>query len=270
MKRRPAVAGQFYSSSPSKLEKEVQQYIEVSPVREKSIGIVSPHAGLMYSGAVAGAVYSRVELPHTFVLIGPNHAGLGKPVAIVSQGEWEIPSGMLKIDGRLAEKISERSEIIEHDTFAHSMEHSLEMQLPFILHLSSQINIVPITMMVSNVRGLDSCKLVGTAIADAIKNTEYAVTIIASSDMSHYETDAVARAKDKKAIDKILDLEPEGLFTTVMKENISMCGFVPVTAMLYAARELGAQNAYLVKYMTSGEVSGDYGYVVGYAGIIIR
>jgi AmmeMemoRadiSam system protein B len=232
--------------------------------------MVSPHAGIMYSGAVAGAVFSSIELPHTFIMIGPNHTGIGKPVAMMTSGEWEIPSGTLKIDEVLAEKISKTTEIIEHDTSAHLMEHSLEVQLPFILYFSSEVKIVPITMMVSGDKGLSSCKLAGEAIAAAMKETEYPVTIIASSDMSHYEKDVVARAKDKMAIDRILALEPEGLFETVLKNNISMCGFAPVTAMLYAMRKLGAQKASLVKYMTSGEVSGDFGSVVGYAGITIR
>jgi len=267
MKRKPAVAGQFYSASSSGLLKEVQRYIEVPPVKEKVIGVVSPHAGLMYSGAVAGAVYSRIEFPHTFILIGPNHTGLGKPISIMAHGEWEIPTGSLKIDDALAKKILDRSKIIEEDNSAHSFEHSLEVQLPFILYFSSDVKIVPITMMTNS---LNHCRSVGETIADAIKDTEYPITIIASSDMSHYEADSVARTKDKKAIDRILSLDPDGLYGTVVKEHISMCGFIPVTTMLFAAKKLGAKDAILVKYMTSGEVSGDYGYVVGYAGLIIK
>lgn len=273
MKRKPAVAGQFYSASSSGLSKEVQQYIQVSAVKdakrpkENAIGIVSPHAGLIYSGAVAGAVYSRIEFPHTFILIGPNHTGIGKPLSIMTYGEWEMPTGSLRIDEVLASKIMERFAVIEEDTLAHSMEHSLEVQLPFILHFSSKVKIVPISMMTDS---LDYCRSVGEAIADVVRNTDYSVTIIASSDMSHYEADSVARAKDKKAIDRILSLDAEGLYRTVLKEHISMCGFIPATTMLYAAKGLGAKEAALVRYMTSGEVSGDYGYVVGYAGIIVK
>jgi AmmeMemoRadiSam system protein B len=267
VKRKPAVAGQFYSASSLGLSKEVQRYIQTSAVKEKAIGVVSPHAGLIYSGAVAGAVYSRIEFPHTFILIGPNHTGLGKPLSIMTHGEWEIPTGNLNIDEVFARKILKRSEIIEEDSFAHSMEHSLEVQLPFILYFSSDVKIVPITMRADSI---DVCRSVGETIANAIKDTEYPVTIVASSDMSHYEADSVARAKDKKAIDRILSLDPEGLYKTVMKEGISMCGFVPATSMLFAAKKLGAKDAILVKYMTSGDVSGDYGYVVGYAGLIIK
>ncbi len=269
MKRRPAVAGQFYSSSSPELSREVKRYIENDTVKERAIGILSPHAGLMYSGAVAGAVYSRIEFPHTFILLGPNHTGFGRPVCIMPSGEWEIPTGELKIDEVLARKIMDRSDLVDFDPagLAHSTEHSLEVQIPFILYFSSNVKIVPITMMVDS---LDTCKLVGETIADVIKDTEYSVTIIASSDMSHYEEDSVAQAKDKKAIDRIIAVDPEGLYNTVKKEGISMCGYAPATTMLYAAKNLGAKESVLVKYMTSGDVSGDYGYVVGYAGMIVK
>jgi len=267
MKRKPAVAGQFYSATASALSKQVAGYVKPDEIREKAIGVISPHAGLMYSGAVAGAVYSKIEFPHTFVLIGPNHTGIGKPLSIMSCGEWEIPTGSLKIDEVLARKILDCSEEIEEDISAHLMEHSLEVQLPFILRFSSDVKIVPIAMMTDS---LDSCRLAGEAIADAIKDTGYFVTIVASSDMSHYEADSVAREKDKKAIDRILVLDPEGLYKIVKKESISMCGYIPATVMLYAAKRLGAKEAFLVKYATSGDVSGDYSYVVGYTGIIVK
>jgi AmmeMemoRadiSam system protein B len=267
MKRKPAVAGQFYPSSPSRLSDQVREYINKDAVKEKAIGVVSPHAGLMYSGAAAGAVFSKITFPRTFVLIGPNHTGFGSSVSIMLSGQWEIPTGELAINEDLAGKIAERSDVIEADTMAHSMEHSLEVQLPFILYYSNDVKIVPIVMMSDS---LETCRLTGEAIADAIKELKDSVTIVASSDMSHYVTDATARNKDKKAIDRVLALDPEGLYNTVRDEGISMCGFMPVTSMLFAALKLGAKKAELVKYMTSGEVSGDYDYVVGYAGMIIK
>jgi len=182
-------------------------------------------------------------------------------------GEWQMPTGELEINENIARKITEKSDIIEEDALAHSMEHSLEVQLPFILYYSSDVKIVPIVMMAES---LETCRLTGEAIADAVKESKDSVTIVASSDMSHYVTDSMARKKDKKAIDRVLALDPEGLYNTVRKEGISMCGFMPVTTMLFAALKLGAREAELVKYMTSGEVSGDYDYVVGYAGMIIR
>lgn len=267
MKRKPAVAGQFYQSSPSKLTEEVGEYVQSNMVKEHAIGIVSPHAGLMYSGRVAGAVYSGIEFPHTFILIGPNHTGIGSAVSIMSSGSWQMPTGELQIDEHIADKVKQHSGVFEEDRSAHSMEHSLEVQLPFILYFSSEAAIVPITMMSES---LDVCRDVGEALSEAIKDEEYPVMIVASSDMSHYETDSVARTKDRKAIDRVLSLDPEGLYDTVKREGISMCGVIPVTAMLFAAKKLAAKEARLVKYMTSGEVSGDYDYVVGYAGIMIK
>jgi AmmeMemoRadiSam system protein B len=264
MKRKPVVSGQFYPSSSLKLSEQVKGYIESNVMKKRAIGVVSPHAGIMYSGQVAGAVYSRIEIPGTFILIGPNHTGLGRPVSIMLSGEWQLPTGELKIDENLARKIKGNANIIEEDSLAHTMEHSL---LPFILHFSSDVKIVPITMMTDS---LEICKMIGEAVSDAIKEADYPVTIIASSDMSHYVSDAVAREKDKKAIDKVIAIDPKGLYDTVRKERISMCGVIPVTAMLYAAKRLGAQETTLVKYMTSGNVSGDYDYVVGYAAMIVE
>jgi AmmeMemoRadiSam system protein B len=267
MTRKPAVAGQFYEASRSGLTDQVESYIEHDLSRESAVGIVSPHAGLMYSGAVAGAVYSRIKLPRTFILLGPNHTGLGSPVSIMSSGKWQMPTGEIEIDESIARELKGHTQLIEEDEKAHAMEHSLEVQLPFILHFSGGVKIVPIIMMTDS---LDICKTLGQSLAEIIRGSKYPVTIIASSDMSHYVTDAAARPLDKRAIDRILDIDPEGLYQTVREEAISMCGVVPVTTMLYAARELGADKAELVKYMTSGEVSGDYNYVVGYAGLIIR
>ncbi|MBI5741762.1 MAG: AmmeMemoRadiSam system protein B [Nitrospirae bacterium] len=267
MKRKPAVAGKFYPSSPSKLAEQVGSYIRENAAKENVTGVVSPHAGLIYSGQVAGAVFSKIIFPHTFILIGPNHTGIGSPVSIMSSGEWQMPTGSLSIDEGLAKKIVKLSPVIQEDPMAHEMEHSLEVQLPFILYYSSVVRIVPVLMMYDS---LETCRSVGEAIARAVADSEYPVTLIASSDMSHYVTDSAARAIDRKAIDRVLAVDPEGLYETVVKERISMCGFMPVTAMLFAARKLGAQKGELVKYMTSAEVSGDYDYVVGYAGMIIK
>lgn len=267
MIRQPAVAGQFYEASPSRLTSQVDDYIEADVKKEHAIGIVSPHAGLMYSGRVAGAVYSRIKIPRTFILIGPNHTGFGSPVSIMSSGVWQMPTGRLKINEELAVKLMNYSAEITDDSLAHQMEHSLEVQLPFILHFSSDVTIVPITMMPVS---MDICRILGEALAAVVKESENTVTIIASSDMSHYEKDSAARKKDKRAIERVIAMDPEGLYKTVMEENISMCGVIPVTTMLFAARKLGASESSLIKYMTSGEVSGDYDSVVGYAGLIVK
>lgn len=267
MIRKPAVAGSFYSSSPSELASEVSGYVVHDAVKVKAIGIVSPHAGLMYSGAVAGAVYSRIEFPETFIILSPNHTGLGSAFSMMASGKWQMPTGSLNIDEGLAAKILKASSLVEEDTFAHAMEHSIEVQLPFIIHFSTEVNIVPITIMSDSA---EACRMLGESIADVILDTDYPVTIIASSDMSHYEEDSAARVKDDMAIKKIISLDADGLYKTVKKEKISMCGYSPVVAMLHAASRLGAKEARLVKYMTSGDVSGDYAHVVGYAGVIVK
>jgi len=265
--RRPAVAGQFYSGSPDELRSHVKSLIgDIPEEKIEAIGLVSPHAGLIYSGKVAGAVFARIKKPETFIIIGPNHTGLGKPVSIMSSGKWEIPTGEIEIDAELSTKIVKETEIISEDSLAHSMEHSLEVQLPFINYLFTGVKIVPIVMMADSI---EVCREVGGAIASTIENTEYPVTIVASSDMSHYVSDSVARRLDQKAIDRIIALDPEGLYRTVRKDGISMCGVIPVTTMLFTALSLGAKRAELIKYMTSAEVSGDFNYVVGYAGVIV-
>lgn len=267
MKRSPAVAGQFYHGTPSKLQQQVETYIDKGARREKVIAVVSPHAGLVYSGSVAGAVYSSIDFPETFILIGPNHTGLGAQVSLMASGEWEIPSGVFRIDEKISYKISMYVPIVTKDTKAHMFEHSLEVQLPFIAYFSKEVKIVPIVILSATV---EECKEIGEGIARAVKDIGSSVVIVASSDMSHYVPDDIARRKDGKAIDRILSLDPEGLFEIVGKERISMCGYIPVTTMLYAAEALGAQSARLVKYTTSAEVSGDYEHVVGYAGIVLR
>ena len=267
MKRSPAVAGQFYHGTSSKLQQQVENYIDKGARRERVLGVVSPHAGFIYSGSVAGAVYSSIDFPETFILIGPNHTGLGAQVSLMASGEWEIPTGVFCIDEKISYKISMYVPIVTKDTKAHMFEHSLEVQLPFIAYFSKEAKIVPIIILSATV---EECRVIGEGIARAVKDIGSSVVIVASSDMSHYVPDDIARKKDGKAIDRILSLDPEGLYETVEKERISMCGYIPVTTMLYAAEALGAQSARLIKYATSAEVSGDYDHVVGYAGIVLR
>ncbi|RJQ41241.1 MAG: AmmeMemoRadiSam system protein B [Nitrospiraceae bacterium] len=273
MKRSPAVAGQFYQGTASKLTQQVRQYININAVKEHAIGILSPHAGLIYSGSVAGEVYSAIEFPKTFVLLGPNHTGLGPKISMMASGEWEIPTGVFSVDEKLSRKIASNTPIISTDANAHTFEHSLEVQLPFIAYFSTEPKIVPITVMSVS---LEECRMLGEGIAKSIQSViassveRYSVVIVASSDMSHYVADDVARQKDKKAIEMIKSLNPEGLYTVVSRERISMCGYLPATIMLFAAKALGAIEARLIKYSTSGEVSGDYDQVVGYAGMIVK
>ncbi|MCC6346010.1 MAG: AmmeMemoRadiSam system protein B [Nitrospirales bacterium] len=265
MKRPPAVAGQFYYGDAARLKGQVAQYA-VPAVKEKAIGVISPHAGLMYSGAVAGAVYASLQQPHTFLLLGPNHTGLGAPASLMLSGEWEIPSGTLSIDESLARSLLQKVPYLTADVQAHAHEHSLEVQLPFIAHCAGGAKIVPLLLMGASLR---ECEEMGRGLAAAIGGVGYEVVIVASSDMSHYVAHDTAKRLDGLALREIGALNPEGLYTTVRRERISMCGVVPVTVMLYAALALGASKARLVQYATSGETSGDYARVVGYAGVII-
>lgn len=267
MRRMPAVAGQFYHGTVTKLNQQVEQYIDRDLIKEHAIGILSPHAGLVYSGSVAGAVYSTIEFPRTFLLIGPNHTGLGARISLMVSGEWEIPTGVFAIDEKLAHRIATNVPIVSRDTHAHMFEHSLEVQLPFIAYFSTEPKIVPITIMSASI---EECRLFGEGIAKSIREVNYPVVIVASSDMSHYVPDDVARQKDRMAIDRVIAIDAEGLYEIVGKENISMCGYLPAVVMLFATKALGAVEARLVKYSTSAEVSGDYDHVVGYAGMIIK
>ncbi|MBZ0156456.1 MAG: AmmeMemoRadiSam system protein B [Alphaproteobacteria bacterium] len=266
MKRRPAVAGQFYYGDAARLKSQVEQYAVPAAVREKAIGIISPHAGLMYSGAVAGAVYSSLQQPGTFLLLGPNHTGLGAPASLMVSGEWEIPSATLSLDESLAGSLLQKVPSLTADVQAHVYEHSLEVQLPFIAHFSGEAKIAPLLLMGAS---LKECEEMGRGIAAAIEEADYEVVIVASSDMSHYVSHDTAKRLDGLALQEILALDPERLYTTVRRERISMCGVVPVTVMLYAALALGASGAKLVRYATSGETSGDYTRVVGYAGVVV-
>jgi len=267
LKRSPAVAGQFYYGTAQKLTRQVEQYIDPDARKEKAIGIVAPHAGLLYSGSVAGSVYSSIEFPETFILLGPNHTGLGAQISLMESGEWEIPTGTLLIDEKISYRIAMNVPVVGKDAKAHLFEHSLEVQLPFILYFSKKAKIVPVVILSATI---DECRMLGEGIARAVREAGYPVVVAASTDMSHYVHDDVAKQNDKKAIDRIVSLDPEGLYEVVLRERISMCGYLPVAAMLFAVKALGARSARLVRYATSAEVSGDYEHVVGYAGIVLR
>ncbi|MEC4676589.1 MAG: AmmeMemoRadiSam system protein B [Nitrospirota bacterium] len=267
MKRSAAVAGQFYYDDSSRLFQQVEQYVDIRAVKEDAIGIISPHAGLIYSGAVAGATYSSIKFPETFVLLGPNHTGLGPPISLMGEGEWEIPTGTFKIDRKLAGRIALNTPLVTRDSQAHIFEHSLEVQLPFLSYFSKDVKIVPITMLNAS---FDDCIELAEGIAKAVKSVDYSVVLAASSDMSHYLPDRIARQHDGIAINKILEINPRAFYETIRKEKISMCGYIPATVMIHAAKLLGADSGRLIKYMTSGEVSGDFESVVGYAGIILK
>jgi len=266
MIRKPAQAGRFYPAEPELLKKEVKRYIKENAEKQSVKGIVVPHAGYIYSGRAAGSVYSCITMKDNFIILGPNHTGLGPDTSIMCKGEWAMPNGNVKIKKELAEEILEGgNEIIEEDTSSHTHEHSIEVQIPFIQHFKKDFSIIPIAMRDYSPT---TCSTISKAIAGAV-NSFPSTLIIASSDMSHYEPRAAAEKKDRLAIEKILKLDPEGLLKVVTEEEISMCGAGPVAVMLFAAKALGARKSRLVFYNTSAEASGDYSAVVGYAGIIV-
>ncbi|MBE7415748.1 MAG: AmmeMemoRadiSam system protein B [Deltaproteobacteria bacterium] len=265
MTRKPIVAGKFYPGEKAALRAALEKHLSHSPV-EDATAIIAPHAGYMYSGDVAGSVYARVRVPERVFLIGPNHTGLGKRVSVWREGEWETPLGSLMVDEEAASRLTGGSKLFSADTEAHLFEHSLEVQLPFILARNQKARIVPITVLRADEK---DCLEIGKSIAGTISGLEGGSLIIASTDMSHYEEDGIARQKDRLAIERILALDAAGLLQVTSEEYISMCGAVPAAIAMAAAKELGATKAGLVKYATSGEVSGDLRQVVGYAGIII-
>ena len=265
--RHPAVAGRFYPGDPDDLRAEARDYLSQTTQRPvKAIGCIAPHAGYMYSGHVAGAVFARIEIPERCVVLCPNHTGMGRALAVMSEGSWQTPLGEVPIDAQLAGALKERFPALREDSAAHRAEHAAEVELPFLQLRQPKLRFLPIALGTAQFEVLAE---LGMALAEVIASQEDPVLIVASSDMNHYESDAVTRAKDHRAIERILTLDARGLFDVVTQQNISMCGFGPAVAMLTAARQLGAKSAELVKYATSGDVSGDRDMVVGYAGVVV-
>ncbi|MBN1493032.1 MAG: AmmeMemoRadiSam system protein B [Candidatus Omnitrophica bacterium] len=262
--RTPCVAGQFYPSSRSALKAYLQETIVSDDHKKDAYAVIMPHAGYMYSGATAAKTISRVNIPQTVFMLGPNHTGLGEPFSIMTNGSWITPLGQVSIDEELAEKVVRQSSLIEEDDVAHKKEHSLEVELPFLQHVRPDVNIVP---MAIGSHDLHKLREVAEAIGSLLM--EYNVLILVSSDMTHYESEQQASEKDRKAIDAIIRLDEKMLAAVVAQHNISMCGFAPAYMALIMAKIMGAQSGELVEYTTSGAVTGDTAQVVGYAGMII-
>jgi len=268
VKRKPCVAGYFYPHDPEALRNLIAELVHRGQHKKKAISIVSPHAGYVYSGKVAGSVFSSVTPPENYVILGPNHQEVSTGISIMKHGVWETPLGDVPINTPLAELIMKHTAVAKENAKSHSQEHSLEVQVPFIQYLTRRLTIVPIS--IAYFAAFEDLEELGNALAKAIREYDQDVLIVASTDMSHYVSQEVAKEKDFQAIEKILDLDAQGLYDVVKKENISMCGFQPTTAAIHASKLLKAKKAELIKYQTSGDVSGDLFKVVGYAGIRIR
>lgn len=267
MIREPAVAGRFYPADPAAVIRQVHEFAVAPSEKIRARACLVPHAGYIYSGHVAGAVYAAIELPSRFVLLGPRHYPRGERLAILSEDAWRTPLGDAHIDSHLAVELKKACPLLREDAVAHETEHSLEVQLPFLQALAAKFTFVPIVLGTDRFEAFEA---LGHAVAQVVRAAAEPVLIVASSDMNHYENDAVTRVKDRKAIDPILRLDARGLYDTVRRESISMCGYGPVVTMLVAAKELGAREAELVRYATSGDINNDRTEVVGYAGIIVR
>lgn len=267
MIRPAAVAGRFYPADARSLEKQIDELTAPAAPKIPALGCIVPHAGYAYSGLVAGAVYNSIELPSRFLLLGPRHYPQGARFAILSEGSWETPLGAARLDSTLAAELKNAFPLLREDAIAHAPEHSLEVQLPFLLRLAGDFMFAPVLIGSDRFEALET---LGHAVASVVKAQKDRVMIVGSSDMNHHESDAVTRVKDRKAIDAILALDARRLYDTVRREEISMCGYAPTVALLTAARDLGASKANLVRYATSADVTGDADDAVGYAGITVE
>jgi AmmeMemoRadiSam system protein B len=276
--RPPACAGRFYEAAPDRLHEQVRALLEPNAPRAPARSIVCPHAGLMYSGAVAGAVYSRVTLPSTAILVGPNHTGYGPPLSVYSEGAWQLPGGAVTVAADLGRAFLAHCPMAESDHLAHSQEHCLEVQLPFLHLLRPDIQILPIVV---GFRDLETCRALGLALAAVIDEAPTPPLLIASTDLTHcgpgfgqspppgLTAETFAHEQDKLALDALQTLDGERLHRTVEDRHVTMCGYVPSTAVLFATRALGGTQADLIRYATSADVSGDVDRVVGYAGVVM-
>lgn len=266
MSRSPAVAGQFYEDNPTRLKRSISALFPAKKGKLAAKALIVPHAGHVYSGKVAGETFGRVVIPETVVLLGPNHHGIGAPLAVSSE-DWETPLGTVPLAADVAAALLKESNLFVVDDTAHQREHSIEVQLPFLQHRQKNLRIVAIS--VSHLP-FEQCQQAGKALAKAIVQRNGPVLLVASTDMSHYISRWNAAEKDQLALGHILSIDPMGLHRRVLRERITMCGVMPVTIALLAALELGTAEADLVCYTDSGYVSGDTDKVVGYAGVVIR
>ena len=268
MIRKAAFAGSFYPSDAEELRVALRGLLPHNSKKSPAKAIIAPHASYYYSGKVAGITYSSVVLPRRYILLCPNHTGVGAPLSIQSRGRWETPLGAVEIDRELADLVRKHCLAVQESPQAHSKEHAIEVHLPFLQQqLQGGFKFVPIS--VGTVR-LESLLELGEGLAAALQECAEPVLMVASSDMNHFEDAELTRHKDAQAIDCICRLDSRRLFETVHERKVSMCGYGPAIAVIEASRAQGATRARLVRYSHSGEVNGQLSRVVGYAGVVIR
>ncbi len=278
MRRRPAVAGAFYAGSREELINQIEGCflsphgpgsLPVKRWTDKRVpALISPHAGYIYSGPVAAHGYAALtsySKPESVIIFGPNHYGIGTTVSIYPQGFWTTPLGDVPIDKKLGQGLAEASDIFFLDETSHYREHSIEVQLPFLQYIYKDFSFVPICI---SDQSLETCVEIGKAVAKIVRGRN--VLMIASTDFTHYDPHEIAVEKDRKALEKIKNLDVEGMYEVITKYDVSMCGYGAVAALLTAVKILGAVEAKVLKHATSGDTSGNYLSVVGYASCLIE
>lgn len=272
--RTPAVAGMFYPSEKKELEQAIKDAFlhkfgpgEFPPSQDKKkiYGVICPHAGYMYSAPIACQSFYAIssDLPELFVIVGPNHWGIGSDVATMKDAKWQTPLGEIEVDSEAAEEISRIAEVIEIDSFSHSREHSLEVQVPILQEMSSNFKIVPIALINQSKK---TALQVGSAIADIAKKRR--IMVVGSSDFTHYEPNEIAHEQDAALIEPILKLDVDGFYDILQEKKVSACGYGAIASTMVACKKMGAERGELLKYATSGDVTGDTSSVVGYGSII--
>ena len=273
--RRPAVAGAFYPADPRELKELIRaSYLHrlgpgsEPPPQYLSSGVVpclSPHAGLVYSGPVAAHTYlhvSSLRKPELVVIVGPNHYGVGSGVATFKEGRWETPLGQVSLDEGAARKIVESTGIVDYDPSAHKMEHSLEVQLPFLQLIYGEFSLLPISLAFQDI---ETARTLGEGIANLLEGRD--AVLIASSDLTHYEAAEQARSKDSELLKKVEALDLEGFYGTLERLNVTACGYGAIASVIQACKILGFEKGELLKYANSGETTRDMNEVVGYASL---
>jgi AmmeMemoRadiSam system protein B len=264
--RRPVVAGMFYDSDAGRLKDQLSSFFKNVRAPSQSIGVVSPHAGYVYSGQTAAWAIASLKTAKTYIMLGPNHNTVGERFSVMSSGSWETPFGSVKINTNIAKHLMEKASFLADDVTAHAMEHSIEVQLPFLQHRIKEFDFVPISIMNIDYSDdfLQYSEKLGRAIASLVKSKK--IGIVASSDFSHYLPKQQADEKDGKALEKIMKLDVAGLMKTLESIDASVCGYGPIAVLMSAAKALGLK-ARLLNKSTSGDVTGDERSVVAYYAI---
>ncbi len=272
--RTPAVAGMFYPEGKKELKKLIKDCylhnfgpgkIPPSNIKKKIFGVICPHAGYIYSGPIACHSFYEIssDLPELFIIIGPNHWGVGSNVATMIDSKWQTPLGEVEVDSEIAEEISKITDVIEIDNFSHSREHSLEVQIPILQEMGANFKIVPIALINQS---KDIAIKVGSAVAKIARKNK--VMIIGSSDFTHYESNEFAHKQDAALIEPILKLDVDRFYDVLHERDVSACGYGAIASTMIACKEMGATKGELLKYATSGDIAGDKSSVVGYGSII--